>query len=229
MRWFYLLSGFLLLPISLTLSLSLASLLRAWWSLPGDTGSFAVLNISLGVMLWLLIHLFLPLPTRLYIFAHELTHALWGIVFGARLCGIKVARDSGHVKLTEHNCLVVLAPYFFPLYAILILFAWWVFSWFFGFDQGRFFWLLGVGACLGFHFAFTIRALTQGQTDLLKYGRFFSYSLIYCGNIIFLLWLVTIISGIAFTTLWEQILADAQTVRSGIGAMLNLVKARLFH
>ena len=57
----------------------------------------------------------------LYVFGHELTHALWVWLMGGRVSRFRVGREGGHILTDKNNFLIALAPYFFPLYSILVL------------------------------------------------------------------------------------------------------------
>src|SRR5690242_13435572 len=76
---------------------------------------------SLGVVLWLIAFFGLPRPVVVYVFGHELTHALWVWILGGRVSRFKVGREGGHILTDKNNFLIALAPYFFPLYSILVL------------------------------------------------------------------------------------------------------------
>src|SRR5207302_4546099 len=74
-----------------------------------------------GAACWVVIYLLLPKPMWVYVFGHELTHALWTWLLGGRVKKFKASSQGGHVVVTKSNFLVALAPYFFPLYAILVV------------------------------------------------------------------------------------------------------------
>src|SRR6266700_349000 len=76
---------------------------------------------SLGAVLWLIAFIGLPRPILLYVFGHELTHALWVWLMGGRVSRFRVGRDGGHVVTNRTNFWIALAPYFFPLYSILVI------------------------------------------------------------------------------------------------------------
>src|SRR2546423_1792991 len=80
-----------------------------WVAMAGGAGS------------WLAIFFLLPKPMRLYVFGHELTHVLWTWAFGGRVKKFKVHPEGGHVVVTKNNFIIALAPYFFPLYVVLIV------------------------------------------------------------------------------------------------------------
>ncbi len=138
-----------------------------------------VLALAGGFLLWTLCFVFLPRPMRAYVLAHELSHALWAAAFGAKVSGMRVSGDGGYVKLSERNFLSVLAPYFFPLYAVVLVAAYYLASVFFDVRGIYLGWLAAVGAALGFHLSFTVSALSGRQSDVRVYGRLLSYSVIY--------------------------------------------------
>ena len=76
---------------------------------------------SLGVVLWLIAFFGLPRPVLVYVFGHELTHALWVWLMGGRVSQFRVGRDGGHIVTNEKNFWIALAPYFFPLYSMLAI------------------------------------------------------------------------------------------------------------
>jgi hypothetical protein len=116
--------------------------------------------------------------------AHELTHALWASVMGAEVLKLEVGKSAGSVSLSRSNFLITLAPYFFPLYTVMVVAGYYLLSVFFEVQGYATLWLGLVGFSWGFHLTFTITTLLQHQTDIHEYGRLFSYTVI-CGlNII---------------------------------------------
>jgi hypothetical protein len=178
MRWLRFISGLALLPLGMAAAQTL------WDMLVGlQAGSRALVApapaaLSAGFLAWLLFYAVLPLPVRAYVWAHELTHALWAWLFGIRVLSIRVRKDRGAVTLSDSNCLVTLAPYFFPLYTLLTIAAYYSLSVFIRVEAGENWWLAAVGFTWGFHFTFTLTALLQRQSDIRDCGRLFSYALI---------------------------------------------------
>lgn len=146
-----------------------------------------------GFLGWLAVFYLLPTPVRSYVLAHELTHAIWGTLMGARIAKIKVKKQSGYVALSKTNFLIALAPYFFPLYTMIVIAVYGVLSMYA--DVSRFYlgWLGLVGFTWGFHFTFTLTTLMQHQTDIHQYGRLFSYTVIYLFNVVGVcVWIVAV-------------------------------------
>src|SRR6188474_2222337 len=52
---------------------------------------------SLGAVLWLIAFFGLPRPMLVYVFGHELTHALWVWLMGGRVSRFRVGREGGHI------------------------------------------------------------------------------------------------------------------------------------
>jgi len=149
-----------------------------------------------GFLLWVFLYATLPRPMRSYVLAHELTHALWAWLMGARVQGLNVSEDRGSVVLSKSNVWITLAPYFFPLYTVLVIVGYYLLSVFYDIEGYFPFWLGAVGFTWGFHFTFTISTLMQHQTDIQEYGKIFSYSLIYLLNILGIcLWIVIVSSA----------------------------------
>lgn len=176
-----------------------------------------------GFLLWLLLFVFLPAPVKSYVLAHELTHALWGGLFGASLLSMRVSRTGGSVKLSESNFLVVLAPYFFPLYAIVAICAYFLASVFFDLDKYRPFLMALIGFTMGYHIFFTVSVLGQKQDDIARYGRFFSYALIYFMNALVISLVIVAVAPVTINQFVARLAFDFMDVRNLIwGGILRL-------
>ena len=83
--------------------------------LAGLCNSFVVLLISIvppaspeiwfisGFVLFFLIFIFKPLPGSIYVFGHELTHAVWVLLFRGKVKAFKVTSRNGSVITTKTN------------------------------------------------------------------------------------------------------------------------------
>lgn len=141
---------------------------------------------SLGAILWLIAFFGLPRPIVLYVFGHELTHALWVWMMGGRVSRFRVGREGGHILTDKNNFLIALAPYFFPLYSILVLALYGALSLFFNMQPyGRLLYAL-VGVTWAFHLTFTCWMIPKNQSDLSDNGTIFSLVVIYLINLLLL-------------------------------------------
>jgi hypothetical protein len=141
---------------------------------------------SLGATLWLIAFFGLPRPLVIYVFGHELTHALWVWLMGGRVSRFRVSRDGGHVVTTKANFWIALAPYFFPIYSILSIAIYGALSLFLNIQPyGRLLYAV-IGATWAFHFTFTCWMIPKNQTDLSDQGTFFSLVVIYLMNLLLL-------------------------------------------
>lgn len=158
----------------------------------GGQGGISVEAISLlaGMAAFALCWTTISHPVRMYVLGHELTHALWGLLFGARPSDVRVSESGGSVKLTKSNFLITLAPYFFPFYTFVVILAALVTYAFLRPLPFLPLWMFLIGFTWAFHFLFTLETLTQRQPDVKLYGRIFSWVFIYLVNVaLVLLWM----------------------------------------
>lgn len=180
------LAALLLLP-------SLPPLLIAIWKRGMEFDSRQVLlanplsHCLTGLVLWGLFATLFHLPPRIYVLAHEFTHALFVKLCGGRIHRIAVGRDSGYVESDRTNFLITLAPYLFPFYA----FAWSIaclaiILTLHPRHLDTVFWI-GLGVGLGYHWTMTGRMLMTRQSDFSSQGYLFSLVLIILTNLALLL------------------------------------------
>jgi hypothetical protein len=170
----------------------------------------AGLAVGAGYLAWLAAFYLLPRPVRVYVLAHELTHALWGRLFGARVGRIRVGRRDGSVTLSKVNALITLAPYFFPLYAVIVIVTYYTLALFVPVAPYRLWWLALVGFTWGFHLTFTVTSLSERQSDIEAHGRLFSYTLIYLLNALGIALWVALVSDATLAGLARVAVADGR-------------------
>jgi len=181
-KWAKMIIAVLLLPICVGAALTLGQVMRACGS-----ADLTLVPILAGAACWVTIYLLLPKPMWLYVFGHELTHVLWVWLFGGRVKKFKASSAGGHVIVDKTNFFIALAPYFFPLYAglVVVVFAvgHLIWNW-----QGYLVWFhLLVGAAYAFHVTLTAHVLKTRQSDITSQGYLFSAVVIFLGNILVLL------------------------------------------
>ena len=187
-RW---LIGLVLLPMCWGFIRALAdSLVTA----AGGGGGFSAEAVALlgGMAAFALAWATLSHPVRMYVLGHELTHALWGLIFGARPSDVKVSESGGSVKLSKSNFVITLAPYFFPFYTFIVIVVALITYAFLRPLPFLPFWMFLIGFTWAFHVLFTLETLTRRQPDVKLYGRVFSWAVILLVNVfLVLIWLAS--------------------------------------
>jgi hypothetical protein len=177
---------------------------------------------SLGAALWLIAFLGLPRPVILYVFGHELTHALWVLLMGGRVSRFRVSGDGGHIVTNRTNFWIALAPYFFPLYSVLAIALYGLASLFVNVAPYGQLLFAVIGATWAFHFTFTAWMIPKNQTDLRDHGTFFSLVFIYLMNLALLSVLLIIASPqITFASFGADLVANLRSFSEHAGGLLN--------
>ena len=149
---------------------------------------------SLGVVLWVIAFFGLRRPVLVYVFGHELTHALWVVLMGGRVSRFRVGRAGGHIVTNRTNFFIALAPYFFPLYSILAIAIYGIAGLFYNVQPyGRLLYAV-IGITWAFHATFTIWMIPKSQTDLKDHGTLFSLVVIYLMNLLLLIVMLVVAS-----------------------------------
>lgn len=146
----------------------------------------------------------------LYVFGHELTHVIWVWLMGGRVSQFRINRAGGYIVTDTTNFWIALAPYFFPIYSILVLLLFGGIGTFVDVEPYRR-WLFGVvGFTWAFHITFAIWMLWKGQTDLIEHGTFFSMMVIYLINFSVLsLMLIVASRDVTFLSFGKELLQGA--------------------
>ena len=215
MRGLKFVMALLLLPSCVAVTLALADLLgHLRLEAQGAPWSANLRGLAIGFFLWVVLYMAMPRPTRAYILGHELTHLLWAWLLGIRASDLRITARGGSVQVERNHFLVTLAPYFFPLYTLLVILIRYAVNVFHDTSVYEPFWLGCVGLTWSFHLTFTLSALKENQPDIRQEGRLFSYTIIYLFNVLGIaLWisLVTRLSleslvnalGAAHLVVWE--------------------------
>jgi|ERR1051325_3224993 hypothetical protein len=200
----------LLLPVC-------AGAASALWMVLQATGSEDMTWVPAlaGAACWLVIYMLLPKPMLVYVFGHELTHALWTWLFGGRVKKFKASAKGGHVIVTRNNFIIALAPYFFPLYAVLVMAAFWAGHSFWNWQHYLVWFHLALGAAYAFHVTLTWHILKHSQTDISEQGYLFSAAIIFLGNA------AALLIGIPLMVSNIRVLTALQWWLNGTGAVLR--------
>ena len=189
-KWVKFIIALALLPICVGAAMALWKVLRA-----SGSADITWIPFLAGAACWCVIFFLLPKPMWIYVFGHELTHALWTWLFWGQVKKMKVTSKGGHVVISKTNFVIALAPYFFPLYAVIVvgLFALGnlIWNW-----HGYLVWFhLCVGAAYAFHVTLTFHTLQTRQSDITSQGCLFSAVVIFLGNVCVLLFGIPLLTA----------------------------------
>lgn len=199
-----LLLGLMLLPACCGVVMSFLDSIPAAAGASGwlSTESLSTLG---GVAAFSLCWIAVSHPVRAYVLGHELTHAIWGLMFGARPSDLRVGQNGGSVKLTKSNLLITLAPYFFPFYTFLVVVAALITYAFLRPLPCLPLWMFLIGFTWAFHLLFTIETLTQRQPDIKLYGRMFSWVFIFLVNAFIVMAFLAVTTPLTFGQLFDSL------------------------
>lgn len=181
-KWVKLLIAVALLPVCVGAGQALWMVIRASGS--ADTTWVPFLA---GAACWVVICLLLPKPMWVYVFGHELTHVVWTWLFGGQVKRFKASSRGGQVVVSKTNFVIALAPYFFPLYAVLVILTFLIGHSIWNWTHFLVWFHLMLGAAYAFHVTLTAHVLHTEQSDITSQGWLFSAVVIFLGNVSVLL------------------------------------------
>lgn len=169
----------LLIPVAISATLALYNSLAGIRYFSKNQAYFLA-----GAVTYLVVHVLLYKPITLYVFGHELQHAIATWLCGGKVKGFSVSKKGGNVTVTKSNTFIALAPYILPIYTILVVLVYVISSWFFDMSLYVGYFIFLIGATLVFHIVLTIDVMRKEQSDIIKSGFIFSLVIIYLANII---------------------------------------------
>ncbi|HEU5123000.1 MAG TPA: hypothetical protein VFW05_02940 [Verrucomicrobiae bacterium] len=189
-KWAKFIIAILLLPVCVGAA-------GALWMVIRGSGSADTTWVPLlaGAACWAVVYLLLPKPMWIYVFGHELTHAVWTWLCGGKVKRFKASSSGGHVVISKSNFLIALAPYFFPLYAVLVVLLFLAGHLIWNWQHFLVWFHLLLGAAYAFHVTLTFHVLQTKQTDITGQGYLFSAVVIFLGNVIVLLFGIPLLAA----------------------------------
>jgi hypothetical protein len=145
-----------------------------------------------GGLTYLTLHFLFKKPVLTYVIGHELTHALFALLFGGAVKSIHASDRGGRVTVTKSNFIITLAPYFFPLYTSLALILYWTARAANARAMATDILIFLSGATFALHLVLTFVFLQTDQNDIREEGAIFSYPLIFLFNIAFAAFLMKV-------------------------------------
>jgi hypothetical protein len=168
-----------------------------------------------------------PRPLRIYVFGHELTHAIMAKAMGGNVFDFKASRNGGYIITDKSNFWIALAPYFWPLYSIAVIAVYGVVSVFYNVQAYTSLLFALLGLTWAFHFSFTLWMIPKGQTDLTAHGTFFSLIVIYLLNLVLLCALLIFAAPeVTFKAFGREVAAHSTEFAN---VVLELFNSALFH
>ena len=222
-RWLKQIIAIFLLPVAWILtraffcSFSQATINHAFWA------SEEFWFFSLGAILWLIAFVGLPKPIVMYVFGHELTHVVWVWLMGGKVREFRIGRDGGHIVSDTTNFWIALAPYFCPIYSVVVFGLYGGIGLFMDVEPYHRWLFALIGLTWMFHLTFTLWMLWNGQTDLIEHGTFFSMMVIYLMNFLVLSFMLILASrDVTFISFGKELLAGAMDFSDGLLKLVRL-------
>lgn len=135
-----------------------------------------------GILAYGLTEILFKKPMWIYVVGHEMTHAISGILSGARVHHFRASSRGGEVRLSKSNFLIALSPYIIPFYSLLVIGVYAIASHWVKNPYLVYGFQFLVGATLAFHVSLTYHAIHKRQPDLKILGLFLSMTIIALGN-----------------------------------------------
>jgi len=181
---------------------------------------------AFGCLFWFTLGWVKMQPSVLYVFAHEMTHAITARLSGGRVMDMRVNTAGGYIETDKTNAVITLSPYLVPFYTVVVFALYGLIglavdmqhlmsvSFFDTELKLKWIWIFYffVGLTWCFHLTFTMKVLRIEQSDLLHNGEFFSMMLIFLINLIILL---TLFVAASPTVGWRQVWRDVSAMGQG--------------
>ena len=191
-KWCKFIIAVLLLPLCV-------GAIEALWRVLSHSGDASTIWVGLlaGAACWIVIFVLLhPNRCGCCVVGHELTHAVPGpCCSAAKLKKFKASSKGGHVIVTKTNFLIALAPYFFPVYAAMVVAVFLIGHLIWNWTPYLVWFHLLLGAAYAFHVTLTWDILKIEQSDITEQGYLFSAVVIFLGNVTVLLLAVPLLTS----------------------------------
>ncbi len=163
---------------------SQATVYQGFW----QTAEFWYFATGALVMIgWFWSGLLQPFFLYLYVLGHELTHAVFVLIYRGKVTDFHVSTEGGYITTNKTNLVIALSPYFFPFWSVVGALLYGIVRHFCEFSHGWDRALYGLmGVTWTFHMIWTLWMIPRDQPDLKENGTFLSLVIIYLANLLVL-------------------------------------------
>jgi hypothetical protein len=127
----------------------------------------------------------------LYVLGHELTHAVFVVLYRGKVTDFHVSTSGGYITTNKTNLMIALSPYFVPWWSVVAVTFFVLARLFFDLSKPWDLALYGImGLTWTFHVVWTIWMIPRDQPDLRENGTFLSLVVIFFGNLLVLVGLL---------------------------------------
>ncbi len=185
---------------------------------------------SLVMLGWFLSGLGKTVFLYTYVLGHEVTHAVFVLLFRGRVMDFYVGLDGGYITTNKTNMMIALSPYFVPFWSIVgaLLYA------LTGcFSEIPSEWHRVLYAVMGFtwtfHMVWTLWMIPRDQPDLKENGTFLSLVVIYLANLLILVGLLCVAADTPWDTMRDFWMEWVKTATMGADYSYRWVDALITH
>jgi hypothetical protein len=129
----------------------------------------------------------------LYVLGHELTHAVFVLIFRGKVTDFHVSTEGGYITTNKTNLLIALSPYFVPFWSVVFAVIYGAVRYFADLKPS---WDLAFYGVMGltwtFHMMWTLWMIPRDQPDLKENGTLLSLVIIYFANLLVLVGLLCV-------------------------------------
>jgi hypothetical protein len=123
----------------------------------------------------------------LYVLGHELTHAVFVLLYRGKVTDFHVSADGGYITTNKTNLVIALSPYFVPFWAVVCVVVYAAVRYLADLTPGWDRLLFAVmGVTWTFHMVWTLWMIPRDQPDLKENGTLLSLVIIYLANLLVL-------------------------------------------
>lgn len=158
-----------------------------------------------GIAAFALVNLFSKGRPFLYVFAHEVSHAMASFLTGSKVHSIYVSGSGGTTKTEKCNLLILLLPYILPFFAVCILALYWALDWAGDVHALNPYFYFLMGFTLTHHLFLTCYFIFKGQSDIRKAEPVLALGLVIFFNAVILAAIISaLFPGISIARMLER-------------------------